>query len=204
MTKVKICGITNLEDGLHAADHGADMLGFNFYRGSKRCVDPPNVKDIVRSLADVQSVGVFVNAGVQEVIDVVNEVKLDAIQLHGNETPKFVAQVRELMPNVLIFKAVRVDAGFDSKNTARSGADYILLDGDAGCDFGGAGKTFEWSQARGVDGLILAGGLTPENVAEAIRTVRPYAVDVASGVESSPGKKDPKKVESFIRNAKAA
>ena len=134
MTKVKICGITNLEDGLHAADHGADMLGFNFYRGSKRCVDPPNVKDIVRSLADVQSVGVFVNAGVQEVIDVVNEVKLDAIQLHGNETPKFVAQVRELMPNVLIFKAVRVDAGFDSKNMARSGADYILLDGDAGCD----------------------------------------------------------------------
>jgi phosphoribosylanthranilate isomerase len=203
MTKVKICGITNLEDALHAADHGADMLGFNFYRGSKRYVDPSIVNDMVRSLADVQKVGVFVNADVQDLMKVANQGKLDAIQVHGNETPEFVAQIRGLLPNAVIFKAVRVGPGFESKDVARFGADFILLDGDAG-DFGGAGRTFAWSKARGIDNLILAGGLTPENVADAVRTVRPYAVDVASGVESSPGKKDPKKVEAFITNAKAA
>lgn len=204
MTKVKICGITNLGDARHAAVHGADMLGFNFYRGSKRCVEPSAAFEIVKALDHVRTVGVFVNAGALEIARIVKEVDLDAIQLHGNETSEFIAAVRAELPSVTIIKAVRVDDELRNSALRGFGADHILLDGDAGSDFGGAGKTFDWPRAYGLKDLFLAGGLTPENVAGAIRIVRPYAVDVASGVELSPGRKDPKRVEAFIANAKAA
>lgn len=206
MTKVKICGITNLEDARHAVECGADMLGFNFYRGSKRYLEPAIAAEIVRGLGEarVEMVGVFVNAEVAEIAEVAEQVGLDGIQLHGDEDAESVSAVKESLPGLVVVKALRVGGGFALKAAAAYTVDHVLLDGDAGTVFGGAGRAFDWELARGVEGLILAGGLTPHNVAEAIRTLRPHAVDVASGVESSPGKKDPAKVAAFIKAAKEA
>jgi phosphoribosylanthranilate isomerase len=180
------------------------MLGFNFYVRSSRYIEPKLAAEIIAQLFAVQNVGVFVNAEPAEIEGIANHVGLDAVQLHGDETVEFVSQIRELLPDSIVIKAVRVGPGFVSNKVGNFGADHLLLDNDAGERFGGSGTTFDWSRASDIDGLILAGGLTPENVADAIRTVRPYAVDVASGVEASPGKKDPRRVKAFIRNAKNA
>jgi phosphoribosylanthranilate isomerase len=206
MTKVKICGITNLEDALHAVECGADMLGFNFYTGSKRYIAPAVAAEIVRAVSDssVEHFGVFVNADVAEVAKIAHHVGLNAVQLHGDETPEIVEDVTRSLPGLLVVKAVRVGGSLALRAAAAYAVDHVLLDGEAGASFGGAGQAFDWELARGVEGMILAGGLTPHNVAEAIRTLRPHAVDVASGVESWPGKKDPEKVAAFIRAAKEA
>jgi phosphoribosylanthranilate isomerase len=206
MTKVKICGITNLGDALHAVECGADILGFNFYRQSKRYVEPSAAAGIASGLvgAGVLLAGVFVNAEPEHIADIVNEVGLHTVQLHGDETAEFVLMLRALLPTVEIIKAMRVTGDLSADDVHGHGAHRVLLDGDAGAEYGGAGKHFDWSTAVGVENLILAGGLTPESVAAAIRIVRPYAVDVASGVESSPGKKDPLKVAAFIKAAKEA
>jgi phosphoribosylanthranilate isomerase len=206
MTKVKICGITNLEDALHAAECGADMLGFNFYPQSKRYVEPSTAGKIALRLIEsgVLLAGVFVNAEPEQIAAIVGEVGLHTVQLHGDETAEFVLMLRAMLPAVEIIKAVRVKNDLFRQDVSGYGAHRVLLDGDAGAEYGGAGKRFDWSTALGVENLILAGGLTPETVAGAIRVVRPYAVDVASGVESSPGKKDPEKVAAFIRAAKEA
>jgi len=206
MTKVKICGITNLEDALHAVECGADMLGFNFYRGSRRYVEPGMAAEIVRELSGskVEHVGVFVNAEPAEIAEIAQHVGLTTVQLHGDETPEIVDELRQSLPELIIVKAVRVGGSLALRAVAAYAADHVLLDGEAGAAFGGAGQTFDWELARGIDGMILAGGLTPHNVAEAIRTLRPHAVDVASGVESSPGKKDPERVAAFIKAAKEA
>ena len=206
MTKVKICGITNLDDARHAVDCGADMLGFNLYHQSSRYVEPTAARRIAGELADtsVEKVGVFVNAEVGEIAAIAKRVGLDAVQLHGNEAADMVSRIQEILPEIEVIKAIRVDATFtvDSLSTYRPAR--ILLDGDAGTLFGGAGRAFDWSVVGGLTGIILAGGLTPENVGDAIREVRPYAVDVASGVESAAGKKDRKKVAAFIKAVKEA
>ena len=206
MTKVKICGITNLEDARHAVECGADILGFNFYSDSKRYVEPTVARDIVAGLqgSGVVSVGVFVNAELAEIVQTAKDVGLDRIQLHGDESPELVTSIMNSLPGLLTVKALRVGEEVALKAAAAYAVNHLLLDGNAGAAFGGAGETFDWELARGIERVILAGGLTPQNVADAIRTLRPHAVDVASGVESSPRKKDPEKVAAFIKAAKEA
>lgn len=208
MTLVKICGITNLEDATLAGDFGADMIGFNFYPGSKRYISAERVASFVESLTDgITKVGVFVNASVDDILFAKKLARLDAVQLHGNESPQFVAELRDRVKTKII-KAIRIRSVFEVSSLGGFGADAILVDAYSVGEFGGTGETFDWQIAcegrEMIDQLFLAGGLRPDNVAEAIRIVKPYAVDVASGVESSPGKKDPKKIEAFIRNAKNA
>ncbi|HEU4597889.1 MAG TPA: phosphoribosylanthranilate isomerase [Pyrinomonadaceae bacterium] len=203
MVRVKICGITNEEDALAAVEAGADALGFNFYRRSPRYVSPQAARRIVERVPErVLCVGVFVNEEAEEVRRVVTEAGLGAAQLHGDETADY---CRGLMCGMTI-KALRVGEGFDIGRVAQAGADAVLLDAFSGEAFGGTGRTFDWDLARRacelVPKLFLAGGLTPSNVADAVRAVRPFAVDVCSGVESAPGRKSPALVKDFIASAR--
>ena len=208
MTKVKICGITNMEDARLAVNFGADAVGFNFFQGSKRYVDAGCAESIVESLrSPVLKVGVFVNQSIEEIIDIEGIAKLDAIQLHGEESFEFINALRS-ETGAKIIKAFRVGPDFDTEILGTYLVDAIMLDSYSVSEHGGTGHTFDWNVAShvasNVDQIYLAGGLNPDNVAEAIRTVKPFAVDVASGVESSPRKKDPNKMEAFITNAKGA
>ncbi|MGE3466203.1 MAG: N-(5'-phosphoribosyl)anthranilate isomerase [Pyrinomonadaceae bacterium] len=210
MTLVKICGITNLEDARHALDSGADELGFNFYRGSKRYISPQEAREIIDQLPITSgNVGVFVNEPIDELLETTEFVGLDGIQLHGDEDIAYVNRLNE-KTNLFMIKVFPVSPAFDVSKIGEWNVNFHLFDTYSPLEKGGTGETFDWD-TFGVDIYLwvpetayLAGGLTPENVADAIRIVRPYAVDVASGVESSPGKKDPRKVEEFIRNAKNA
>jgi len=208
MTKVKICGITNLEDAQLSVDLGADMIGFNFWPQSKRFVDEGYAESVVeRLVGSVIKVGVFVDQSLEDIIDAEGIAELDVIQLHGDESPEFIRVLRN-ETDAEIIKVFRVTPGFDCEVIHKYSVDGIMLDSFSKADKGGTGKTFDWNVASTMTQtsgtLYLAGGLNPENVNEAIRRVRPFAVDVASGVESEPGKKDPKKVEEFIKNAKNA
>ena len=202
MVKVKICGITNIEDALHAARCGADALGFVFFAGSPRCIEPETARSIIAALPPfVTSVGLFVNERPERIEETAAFCGLDLLQLHGDEPP---AACR--IPGRRVTKALRVR---DEQSLVQA-ADYdvagLLLDAWVPGAFGGTGRSFNWQLAARLARqcpVILAGGLTPRNVAEAVRTVRPWAVDVSSGVEASPGKKDPEKVAAFIRKAKA-
>lgn len=208
MTRVKICGITNLEDARHAIDAGADELGFNFYRKSSRHLTPDAAMRIIEKLpSGVSKVGVFVNMSLQGVLETVRITGITAIQLHGDEEFEY---IRELLgaTKLRVIRAIRVGREFVVTHNPLSDAHAVLFDSSSHASFGGTGETFDWNILTNVSEYIptayLAGGLTPDNVAEAIRIVRPYAVDVASGVESSPGKKDPRKVEAFIAAVRAA
>ena len=203
MVRVKICGITNLEDALAAVEAGADALGFNFYRKSPRYLTAREAGRIVERLpARVLCVGVFVDEDAEEVRRVVKEAGLGAAQLHGDESADY---CRGLGCGMTI-KALRVGEGFEVERVAQVGADAVLLDAFAGEAFGGTGRTFDWEVARRartlVPKLFLAGGLTPLNVAEAVRAVRPFAVDVCSGVEAAPGRKSAALVKNFIEAAR--
>ena len=207
-TRVKICGITNLRDAQDAVDNGADAIGFNFYPGSKRYISPSDAALVSAQIPmRVEKIGVFVNSTLEEMLEIENEIQLDSVQLHGDESPEFIENVRA-ESEASIIKAVRIDAGFDPTDILKYKADAILLDAFSESERGGTGQTFDWTIAKKcvelVDQVYLAGGLSPDNVADAIRTVRPFAVDVASGVESLPGKKDPAKVSAFIKAAKEA
>jgi phosphoribosylanthranilate isomerase len=201
MTKVKICGITSIEDALMAVQAGADALGFVFFEKSQRFVETERAAAIIAGLPPlVQVVGLFVNAPLEVVNATADRCGLDIVQLHGEESPAFCAAVHRR-----VMKAFRV-RGMDSLSTM---ADYrvagYLLDAYSPHSYGGTGDRFDWdcavaAKARGP--IILAGGLNPDNVAAAVAQVGPFAVDVSSGVESSPGRKDPEKVTSFIKNAK--
>ena len=201
MTKVKICGLTNLEDALNAAEAGADTLGFVLYSKSPRCVKSKTVKEIIRQLPPyVTTVGVFANASVDEILRVMDECGLDLAQLQGDEPPYVCGR---LAPKAI--KAIRVK----NRDSLTSMKDYsvraFVLDTYTPENFGGTGKRFDWDlalEAKQYGRIILAGGLTPENVREAIQKVRPYGVDVSSGVELRIGKKDPDKVRQFIVKAK--
>lgn len=197
---VKICGITSEEDALLAIAMGADAVGFVFAPSSRQ-VAAGLVRDIVRRLPpEVMTVGVFRDESPQRVVEVVNTVGLRAAQLHGHETVEHTRLVRSKVPFVI--------KGFPAGDPALDradefGADAILIDSHAP----GSGEVFDWSLAEGAPinrRVILAGGLTPDNVTEAVELVRPWGVDVSTGVENAPGHKDAVKVREFVRNAKAA
>jgi phosphoribosylanthranilate isomerase len=197
---VKICGITNEDDALLAVAMGADAVGFVF-APSPRQVHPETVRDIVRRLPyDVLTVGVFRNERPERVVEVVNRTGLRGAQLHGGELPAEVRAVRERLPFVI--QALPAgDARLASAGAGPGAADVVLIDSPEP----GSGTVFDWSQAEGApDGvrLLLAGGLTPGNVEQAIRQVRPWGVDVNSGVEAQPGRKDATKVRLFVEVAK--
>lgn len=198
MVKIKICGITNLDDALMAVEAGADALGFVFVQGSSRYILPDQAADIIRRLPPfVQSVGLFVNEELVTVNAYADRCGIDLIQLHGEETPDFCAAVKRR-----IIKAFRVKESSSLDHIRNYEVAGYLLDAWSPVAHGGTGTTFNWEiAARAVAGhsIILAGGLTPENVAEAVAKVNPYAVDVSSGVESAPGKKDAGLVSRFIR-----
>jgi len=203
MTKVKICGITNLEDALFAVEAGADALGFIFYAKSPRCIAPDRAKEIILHLPPfVAKVGVFANEELDRVKEIMAHCDLDYAQLHGDEPP---AQVAALAPRAI--KAVQVSSAVDIERLTQYQAVAYLLDTYHPTKPGGTGEAFDWELAVGAKShgpILLAGGLTPDNVAAAIERVHPYAVDVSSGVEAVPGIKDRQKVRRFIMAAKGA
>ena len=206
MILVKICGITNWPDAKAACDAGADMLGFNFYEKSLRRVSTVEAATMRAKLpSGVQPVGLFVNAKPSEINSLHAFVRFTAAQLHGDETPTVVSEVTRTVP---VIKAFRVAADFSLSTLDKyHDAFAFLLDGSRAGQFGGTGVTADWNVARravAAHRIILAGGLTPENVGAAIRSVRPYAVDVASGVESKPGKKDHARLKQFIDEVRRA
>lgn len=206
MTLVKVCGVTNLEDALAALDAGADMLGFNFYRRSPRYVTPAEARRVVERLpGGVSCVGVFVNEPTPgDVIDVAREARLGAVQLHGDEPPEFCQSLRGLTT----IKALRVGADYDVENAASYRTDAVLLDAYVPGERGGTGHTFDWGLAsvtrERVPQLFLAGGLNPDNVSAAVAAVRPHAVDVCSGVETSPGRKSPELMRRFVEQVRSS
>ena len=200
-TRVKICGITNWADAQRACEAGASFLGFNFYRESPRYISPARASKIVNRLPDgVAAVGVFVNEAGDAVVETARRLKLDFVQLHGEESPELVAHVAQYVP---VIKAIRVRRPFRTSQLEQfKSASAFLLDGFDKRARGGTGKTFDWSVARRVRRgrtIFLAGGLTPENAAQASKSVRPYALDVCSGVEAKPGKKDGARIVAFMR-----
>ncbi len=201
MVKVKICGITNVDDALHACASGADALGLVFYGKSPRCVTPEQAREIVAALPPfVTTVGLFVNEEPQRIRAIADACGLDVVQLHGDEGPEDC----DFGPRRTV-KAIRVKdaASLDGHEAYATSA--LLLDAWVAGAYGGTGANFNWELAANVARerrVILAGGLAPENVSAAVAAVRPYAVDVSSGVEAAPGRKDPAKVAAFIRNAK--
>jgi phosphoribosylanthranilate isomerase len=206
MTRVKICGITNQDDALLSVQFGADALGFNFYRNSPRNIQPETAAEIIDKLPDsVMKVGVFVDESVENIVTIANVAGLGSIQLHGDETPEFIDDLRS-KTNLEIIKAFRVSGDFSPRDVLRYDVDAILLDAYSPDEHGGTGKTFDWNTAKlfNCRSLYLAGGLSPENVADAIRTVRPFAVDACSCLEAGKGVKDPEKLRRFIENAKNA
>lgn len=218
MFRIKICGITNIEDAVAAADAGADALGLNFYQKSPRCVALDVAKEIAAATQIVR-VGVFVNHSPEEIRHAWNAGGLQFAQIHGDETPEMLKPIADMdIITVHRIAACEVDV---LARLERDRSDFLsamgrmpqamLVDSAAPGEYGGTGTKANWELLRGYERqlgartrLILAGGLTPANVAEAIRVVRPAAVDVASGVESSPGKKDPLKVRDFVAAATVA
>jgi len=205
MTWIKICGLRRAEDVSAAVDAGADALGFNFWTGTKRYIDPREASQLIRDLPpDVVPVGVFVDATPARILDVAAATGIRAIQLHGEESP----EVLSALGAFTTIKAIKIHDSVElAKLQAFRKADIILLDRAVSGMVGGTGATFDWSlaaDAKKYATILLAGGLNPKNVADAIQQVRPWGVDVASGVESEPGVKDPARIRDFIRNAREA
>jgi phosphoribosylanthranilate isomerase len=223
MTKVKICGLTNLADARFAAEAGADFLGFIFYKPSPRYVKPETVKEIVSILTKLKTlnpkpvyVGVFVNEGAESVSEILDFCRLDAAQLHGDEPPEFVSHFggrayKALRPQsreeaeMLVNKYSGLNKSSAASNSESSNPPSFLLDAYHPNLYGGAGHVTDWSMAAVMarqQRIMLAGGLTPANVAHAIQAVHPWGVDVSSGVELEKGRKDYGKVQAFIKAAK--
>ncbi|GAB7026609.1 phosphoribosylanthranilate isomerase [Geotalea toluenoxydans] len=201
MTKVKICGITTVADAMMAVEAGADALGFVFYDQSPRNLEPAQAAEIIRVLPPfVQVVGLFVHAPLDFINTVTDRCRLDVVQLHGDEPPEFCAGVNRRVIKAFRIKDITSLDHMDEYNVAG-----YLLDAWSPKAFGGTGVTFNWDtalMAKKFGPIILAGGLTPENVAEAVHYVSPYGVDVSSGVEAAHRVKDPEKVRQFIQRAK--
>ena len=198
-TRIKICGVTRLEDAQRAVDVGAAALGFNFYPPSPRYIEPAAARAIIRRLPPfVTAVGVFANeTDAGQVISQAREAGATTVQVHGPMYPA----LDELLAVFPLVVAVAVRGGFKPEELRKIKSSAYLLDAFDPDRLGGTGRTFDWSVAREAKQygpIILAGGLTPENVGRAVREVRPFAVDVASGVESAPGKKDPAKLRAFF------
>jgi phosphoribosylanthranilate isomerase len=201
MTHVKVCGVTSVQDAELCVAAGVDAIGLNFAPGSPRCLTLEAAAPIARAIpAQVLCVGVFVDADLAQLLHYKRVLSLGCLQLHGAETPELLAQ---LLPHA--YKALRVRGAEVQAEAARFAGEHLLLDAYVPGAHGGTGARFDWNLARDlarVRNVTLAGGLTPENVAEAIAVVQPFCVDVASGVESSPGRKDPERVRAFVRAAK--
>jgi phosphoribosylanthranilate isomerase len=215
MTWVKICGMTNLEDALVAVEAGADAVGFVFYEKSPRCVTVETVREIVAKLPEsVEKVGVFVDADSKSILDHVSRTGLTAVQLHGKRSSESVlSDPRPTMESVGAQKLIAMvpgdslkGGGFFMGTAMRERTFAVLLDSVSNGIAGGTGTTFDWELTRGMVQavgssvpVIVAGGLTPANVTVAMETFHPFGVDVVSGVEERPGKKDPDKVRAFVR-----
>ncbi|OGT97566.1 MAG: N-(5'-phosphoribosyl)anthranilate isomerase [Geobacteraceae bacterium GWC2_48_7] len=201
MARVKICGITNLEDAMVAVDAGADALGFVFHPPSPRNISSDQAAGIIAQLPPfIQCVGLFVDQTAEKVNQTVTHCRLDLVQLHGDESPDYCKLVKSR-----IIKAIRVKNKISLEDMRSYQVSAFLLDAWSPLAHGGTGLSFDWELAIAASGkgrIILAGGLTPENVADAVRLVNPYAVDVSSGVEVSAGKKDPEKILEFVKRAK--
>lgn len=200
--RVKICGITTAQDAHRAVGYGADALGFVFAPDSPRRVSVAMARQIISTLPPfVTTVGVFVNETVDGVREVRREAGVDLVQLHGDESPEAVSA---LGPSVI--KAIRIRGGESFDGIERYEPRAFLLDAHDDAAYGGTGLRFDWDLAQWVEDvpMLIAGGLTPDNVGEAIRATRPYGVDVSTGVEHEPGRKDPAKMQAFIQNAKKA
>lgn len=228
MTKVKICGITNKEDAFWASSLGADFIGLNFVKESLRKVSLSNAKDIINSLPPYTScVGVFFNEDITQLVKICKKLNINYVQLHGEETTEFCSQLKLELPQLKIIKTVRIKPEEDISQQEKdnyvlelsqkienflSYVDYILFDTYIGDQLGGTGKVFSWPVVKQIKEIFsnksiqlkffIAGGLTPENIEEAIEFLEPWGVDVASGVERLPRRKDFEKMKSFIRKAK--
>lgn len=204
MAKIKICGITNLDDARAAIDLGADALGFVFFKESPRNIPPKKAAAIMAKLpVFTTTVGVFVNTPREEIQKIADETGIHVIQLHGDESPESCCLSRR------VIKGIRVKSleSLDLLKRYQHLVSAFLLDTYAPHMPGGTGRAFNWDiaiEAKNFGRIILAGGLTPENISEAVRRVKPYAVDVSSGVEREKGKKDHQKMRLFIERAKAA
>jgi phosphoribosylanthranilate isomerase len=202
MTHVKICGVTSVQDVELCVAAGADAIGLNFAPGSPRCLTLAAALPLAQAIpAHVLSVGVFVNADLEQLLEYKRALSLGCLQLHGDESPELLSQV---LPHA--YKALRVRGADVLAEAARYAGEHMLLDAYVPGAHGGTGARFDWNLARDlgrVRKVTLAGGLTPDNVAEAIAVAQPFCVDVASGVELSPGRKDPERVRAFVRAAKS-
>jgi phosphoribosylanthranilate isomerase len=205
--KIKFCGLTKVEDAERAAAAGAWAIGMIFWPGSPRRCDPAAAAEIASAVKRrVELVGVFVNAGLGHVAWSADTLGLTVLQLHGQEGPAFCSEAAR-RTGCRVIKAMRVRSRADIQALAPFHTDYHLLDSYAAGRPGGTGETFAWELAAAHGGpvpVILSGGLNPDNVGQAIAAVRPFAVDVASGVESAPGRKDPAKLEAFAAAVRAA
>jgi phosphoribosylanthranilate isomerase len=199
IVKVKICGITNYDDAAAAVDAGADLLGFNFYHKSLRFITAEKVADIINRLpAFVDVVGVFVDEPIERIYETRNICALDWVQLHGNESPEFCKEF--LSHSVKTMKAIRVKDQSDIENAEDYFTDAILLDAFDPEKYGGTGIAFDWNIVGHINKRVfLAGGINPDNAEEAVK-LGVYGIDICSGIEAEPGKKDHKKMKKLFKN----
>ncbi len=199
IVKVKICGLTNYLDAAAAVDMGADLLGFNFYPESPRFITPEQAAQIINKLpAFIHVAGVFVNASLDRIKEVISECNLDWVQLHGDESPEFCESLLSI--NVRTIKAIRVKNQADIKKAESFFTDAVLLDAFDPKKYGGTGLTFDWNIIGHISKRIfLAGGINPDNVASAVE-LGVYGIDVCSGIEARPGKKDHRKMRKLFEN----
>jgi phosphoribosylanthranilate isomerase len=199
IVKVKICGLTNYEDASAAIDMGADMLGFNFYPDSPRYVQPEKALEIINRLpAFMDIAGVFVNSRAEQINEVISKCQLDWVQLHGDESPEFCRSFLSL--NVKTMKALRVKDKSDIEKAESYFTDAILLDAFSPEKYGGTGMSFDWNILGHIDKRVfLAGGINPDNAAEAVE-LGVYGIDVCSGIEAEPGRKDHNKMKKLFDN----
>jgi phosphoribosylanthranilate isomerase len=208
-TKVKICGITNEKDAVWTANLGADFIGLNFYKGSERKVSLDMAQKIVNEIPPfIKTVGVFVDEDLKIIKRIVTKCRLNMVQLHGNELPEYCAQVRAIQAELKIIRAFRIqdESSLEQIREYDSVSDYYLLDAYVPGQPGGTGQTFNWELAVKAKDIgkpvFLSGGLTPDNVREAVDKVKPFAVDVASGVEKTTRRKDYQKMKDFIQKVR--
>ena len=195
--RVKICGITNLEDALLCESEGADALGFIFYKKSKRYIEPDLAKEIINYLSPfIMKVGVFVNESVDFINETAAELNLNAVQLHGEESPELVSKI-----TFPVIKSFRINNGFDFSILKKYSDNFLLLDTYSDAEYGGTGKTFNWKLIPHElkNKIILAGGISADNIEEIFFNIKPAAVDLSSSLESEPGKKDKEKVKEFFK-----
>ena len=211
MVRIKICGITSLAEARAAIAAGADMLGFNFYRPSPRFIEPKDARTVIETLrAEIKAlprtvtmVGVFVSEPAESIVRIAEESGVAAVQLHGDESVEYCRKLKTLLPDRFLIKVIRASGNAVTERAAEYEVDAIMLDAFDAELRGGTGRVVDWNLARhtreAVSRLFLAGGLSPENVSDAISKVQPYAVDACSALESSPGHKDPERMNAFVR-----